>query len=100
MITQRNYIIGITFKIFFSTWWMINTLTANQSPSCLKELKHLKQQMTKLQHMLIINMIMRWFGHLQNYLYSYYSGCEPALSFSSNIYILFQLLKTIFHSFS
>ncbi len=96
MITQRNDIIGITFKIFFSTWWMINTLTANQSSSCLKELKHLK----KLLRTLITNMIMRWFGHLQIYLYSYNSGGKQALSFSSNIYILFQLLKTIFHSFS
>lgn len=34
---------------------MIKTLTANQNPSCSKELEHLKWQSTKLQCILIIN---------------------------------------------
>ncbi len=32
---QKNDIVGITFRMIFSSWWMIQTLTANQNPSIM-----------------------------------------------------------------
>ncbi len=42
--TQRNYIVGITFRAIYLICWRIQILTANQNQSCHYELENLKRQ--------------------------------------------------------
>jgi len=56
-------------------------LTANQNPSCFKELNHLKWQTRKLQHMLVIDRMISSAGvdaYLYRYLCSFRSWCDLA----------------------
>ncbi len=69
--TQRNRILGITFRtvyfvlllLLFSSWWMLKTLSANQKPPNFNELKHLKWQTTTAGRAYNKdNIVVYWYG--------------------------------------
>lgn len=61
----------------FSSWRTIKTFTANQSPCDIKEIKHLKWQMTTTACAYNKqNVIVHWCEHQYSDLYSSHSWCE------------------------
>lgn len=72
--------------LFFPSWWMLKTMTANQN----KELDHLKWSTTWLQRALEYHPLvwMLIYSYQYSYLYMYCSCCEQGITYSYSSVII------------